>query len=351
MSFPEIPLLIYPSLARRYGVEESLLYFLCTQLLSTSAETPLPDNSAIECQSSNLMQVILSKAKWIALTDFWHEDKLDQLTISLHRQGAVSITCDENQVVISEMASKATSSADISRVNNVQDDLPASSSRSASMMAPTLVTDQFVPAQPVLETQTTHSLPVYDVPPAPPTRPLPKRQNSSPVSSVRAAQTRDGFRSDNLPLVNDGRVLKGIGPAPSFGGSTGWKKRSSDELQQVFAQQEEINKQLQSMSMDWKPSSMFYTSLTRNNIPHEFANSCLDEFMLFYCDKNKKERSWDQKFLAWVKRAWVKKQSSENRAVSSQKQTGYNHENSQTDTREKRKRITAAIMDIHDTNW
>ena len=351
MSFPEIPLLIYPSLARRYGVEESLLFFLCTQLLNASAENPLTDDSAEECQNSSLVQVILSKAKWLALTDFWHEEKLDQLTVSLHRQGAISIECGENQVVISEMDAVTTSSGEISSVNSIEDDSPASFSRLTSVMAPALVCDPIVPAQPALYTETIQSLPVYDVPPAPPTRPLPKRQGVDTVSSSRAVQARDGFASHNPPLVNDGRVLKGIGPAPSFGGSIGWKKRSSDELQQVFAQQEEINKQLQSMSMDWKPSSMFYTSLTRNNIPHEFANNCLDEFMLFYCDKNKRERSWDQKFLAWVKRAWVKKQSSENRAISSQQQTGYSHENSQRDTREKRKRITAAIMDIHDTSW
>ncbi|EPJ49969.1 MAG: hypothetical protein OFPI_21570 [Osedax symbiont Rs2] len=351
MSFPEIPLLIYPSLARRYGVEESLLFFLCTQLLSTNADNSLTVSSDKECQDNSLMQVILSKAKWLALTDFWHEDKLDQLSVSLHRQGAISIECGENQVVISEMDAATPSPVAVSSVANIPDESPASFPRPASTMPATLITGQFVGAKPPLPTESTHALPVYDVPPAPATRPLPKRLSADSVNSPRAVGSPNVFRSPNLPLVNDGKILKGIGPAPSFGGSTGWKKRSSDELQQVFAQQEEINKQLQGMSMDWKPSSMFYTSLTRNNIPHEFANNCLDEFMLFYCDKNKKERSWDQKFLAWVKRAWVKKQSSENRAISSQQQTGYSHENSQRDTREKRKRITAAIMDIHDTNW
>ena len=349
MSFPEIPLLIYPSLARRYGVEESLLYFLCTQLLNTSAEESLADTASSGCQNNSLMKVTLSKAKWVAMTDFWHEDKLDQLSVSLHRQGAISIKCYENQVVISELDSVADTAVSVETDTKVNQ---APLARAASQATPALVADQLVAVQPVFAAQATRSLPVYDVPPAPPTRALPKRQTEHLVNQqASAARNTSDLHSSNLPPVNNGMVIKGIGPAPSFGGSIGWKKRSSDELQQVFAQQEEINKQLQSMSMDWKPSSMFYTSLTRNNIPHEFANNCIDEFMLFYCDKNKKERSWDQKFLAWVKRAWVKKQTSSNQALSSQQQTGYRHENSQRDTREKRKRITAAIMDIHDTSW
>ncbi|MGB1239921.1 MAG: DnaT-like ssDNA-binding domain-containing protein, partial [Pseudomonadales bacterium] len=154
-----------------------------------------------------------------------------------------------------------------------------------------------------------------------------------------------------VPTVAAANTLKGRGPAPTFGGSIGWKKRSADELQQVFAQQEELNKQLYHMTMDWKPSEMFYNTLTRNAIPKEFALRCLDEFVLYYSDGKKKERSWDQKFLAWVKRDWIKQQGKDNRSNEPKQSSGYQHENSQRDSREKRKRITAAIMDINDTDW
>ncbi|MFT5706291.1 MAG: hypothetical protein ACI9ES_000563 [Oceanospirillaceae bacterium] len=337
MSFPEIPLLVYPSLARRYGVEEALLFYICKQLFNS--HSILSANNDSDFYSKGIAsivskQVIIDLNNWVLVTQIWDKEKLEQLCNSLRRQNLMAIVIQNNTVAITDMESSSNDSSEITSVANspsLNDSLAKNTERknvNKSTQEPVNYLTRDVAS--------TQILPVYDVPPAPPVMPLPRRRESEVVAQ---------------PVINNTTVLKGIGPAPSFGGSTGWKKRTGDALHTLFDQQEVLNKQLQSMSMNWKPSAMFYSTLSRSNIPQDVANSCLDEFILFYCDKNTKERSWDQKFLAWVKRAWVKQQSKDNRVQSSPQQTGSGHENSQRDTREKRKRITAAIMDIHDTNW
>ncbi|MEH6444088.1 MAG: DnaT-like ssDNA-binding domain-containing protein [Oceanospirillaceae bacterium] len=341
MSFPEIPLLVYPSLARRYGVEEALLFYICKQLFNS--HNILSANNGSDLNSIDIARVVskpvvVSLNSWALATQIWDKEKLEQLCNSLHRQNVMAIDIQNNTVAITDIIANFEN-------NSVDSNEVIGAARSASLKdSLTKQAEQYNVNELVQEpvshlTQSasgTQVLPVYDAPPVPPAMPLPRRRESEVVAQ---------------PAMNNTTVLKGIGPAPSFGGSTGWKKRTGDALHTLFDQQEVLNKQLQSMSMDWKPSAMFYSTLTRNNIPQAVANSCLDEFILFYCDKNTKERSWDQKFLAWVKRAWVKQQSNDNRVQSSSQKTGSGHENSQRDTREKRKRITAAIMDIHDTNW
>lgn len=169
-------------------------------------------------------------------------------------------------------------------------------------------------------------MPVVDEPPAP----APK-----PVRSANLVQRR--------------------GPAPTFGGSIGWR-RHKDELEEIFEQAEERNRNLQPMVIGWRPSELFHQLLPRYAIPAEFAEGCIDEFVLYFLDKERKESNWDQKFLAWVKREWVKKQTQDARDKRYQQEresrmTGSGHENARPDSREKRKRITAATMDIKNIDW
>ncbi len=339
MSFPEIPLFVYPSLAKRYGVEESLLLYICHQLINESGQ--VNNHRAVTSVGLSIHKIHISTEKWTSITSLWSRQQLAMLCASLNRQQAMSIETLKDHITIQlldtglkEVALK-TRSVDLPSASQVVNSTPEIENLSDPEEVQNLSTSlNSSGAQ-------TQKLPVYDVPPAAPARPLPKLNvNHDDLKTVP-------FKS----AINSGNVLKNIGPAPSFGGSTGWKKRSDDELQTIFNQQEVLNKQLNPMTMDWRPSSMLYSTLSRNNIPQDFANGCMDEFILFYCDKNIKERSWDQKFLAWVKRAWVKQQSHQNKLNSTAPQTGLGNENSQRDSREKRKRITAAIMDIHDTNW
>lgn len=239
------------------------------------------------------VECILPHSRWLQLASFWSEERLRTATESLERQGCLQASLSQNGSVRLRLLPQAG--------QMVRSEAPAES-RTA--------------------TPEVQQLPVYDAPP-----PRPARRET---------------------------MMQRKGPAPTFGGSIGWR-RHKDELQAIFEQAEERNQQLQPMYLGWEPSDLFHALLPRHSIPAEFAAGCLDEFVLYWLDKDRKESNWDQKFLAWVKREWVKKQTREAREQRYEQErqsvTGGNDENTRRDSREKRKRITAAIMDIKDTDW
>jgi len=333
MSFPEIPLLVFPSLARRIGVEESLLYYICQQLLERSLD-------------ENRQQTSVPKEQWLVITDIWDSHQLASLQASLLAKGVLKIESSQSQIVISKIVENTpvdtvaliespqvqVQKTHLDNVNTVVQPVAEVAAKRISQSKLLQGDNRHEPSSSPVDAM--QILPVYDVPPAPPSRPLPIR--------------RTPLQQSVQP--NTGEILKGIGPAPSFGGYKRLRN-AHDPFKKLLDDKEQQNKKLFAMTMDWKPSDLLFGTLARNNIPRDVAMSVLDEFRLYYCDKNNKERSWDQKFLAWVKNSWVKKQSADNRAINTPNQAGSKHENSQRDTREKRKRISAAIMDIHDTNW
>lgn len=294
ISVPEKPLLIYPSIAKQLGVEAALLFQIAHDLIDAVG---VEDETSARC-------AVISSTRWGELTPFWHRERLQQLEQTLLQQQCVQIVHHIDSTV------------HLTLLNGVN------AHTAAPPPAPSL------PASVATETSATTRLPVLDSPPAYARRPLPSRHNP----------------------------IRERGPAPVFGGSTGWKRKSAekDELQQLFERHEERNQQLHVMYLGWEPSELFYTMLPRHQIPREFVDQCIDEFILYYIDKERKESNWDQKFLAWIKREWVQKQTREardQRQESSTFTTGPNHENTRRDTRENRKRVTAAIMDIKDTDW
>lgn len=280
--FPERPILFYPSLALRYGVDEALLLSLLDDLFRHHA--------AVDHKGELLL---LAPGQLSRLTPFWTPEVVSEALQSIERQGVLKVSKGQNgtlklyrfQSVQSVFQSQQTETTE------VQETLPEASVATRS------------------------SLPVYDTPP--------------PSKDMRPKRSA----------------------APTFGGNAGWR-RGKDELQQIFDRHEERNQRLVPMELGWKPSAAFFDMLSRQSITPAFAEQCLDEFILYYLDKDRKETNWDQKFLAWVKREWVHKQSREasNRA-NEQQPLGHRNENTRRDTRENRKRVTASIMDIEDTNW
>ncbi|MBV1787245.1 hypothetical protein KQ940_04180 [Marinobacterium sp. D7] len=294
-TFPEKPMLIYPSLACRIGVEPALLLGLYHEALERSGMTDERGRS----------ELLLARAQWLALAPFWDEARLRELSEVLVDQRLIEITWGS--------------------AGNLRLCMPvkAAAVKAASTPLPETPAQQNgAPAEPV------RRLPVVDEPP-----PAPR-----PVRQANLAQRR--------------------GPAPTFGGSIGWR-RHKDELEEIFEQAEQRNQKLQAMFIGWQPSELFQQMLPRYAIPADFADGCIDEFVLYFLDKDRKESNWDQKFLAWVKREWVKKQTQDARDKRYQQEressvmTGGapSHENTRPDSREKRKRVTAAIMDIKDTDW
>jgi len=241
------------------------------------------------------VECILPHSRWLKLAGFWSEERLRTATESLERQGCLQANLNQSGTVRLRL-------------------LPQ---QSAAAATPAPAPEPAAPVQPPVQ-----QLPVYDAPP-----PRPARRET---------------------------MMQRKGPAPTFGGSIGWR-RHKDELQAIFEQAEERNQQLQSMYLGWEPSDMFHAMLPRHSIPAEFAVGCLDEFVLYWLDKDRKESNWDQKFLAWVKREWVKKQTRDAREQRYEQErqsvgTGGSDENTRRDSRENRKRTSRLIMDFTNTD-
>jgi len=310
--FPESPILLYPSLAESVGVEAAVLMSLYQQQWQRIQSLP-GTNPASE--------LLLSRTQWLSLCRFWDEEGLARLTNILVEQRLIEATHSPDGRV-SIRCIEANEFTNTEPVEDISEELVEMVCR----------------------------LPVVDA--------------KAPALSSQQASKSETTESHDTPYYPDAEIsTSGVskpGPAPTFGGSIGWARKGQqvesgqpDELQARFRQEEQLRRQLHSMNLDWQPSQNFYQLLPRHNISVQFAHSCLDEFVLYWMDKDRKETNWDQKFLGWVKREWVRKQTNEGRQqrLSKEQQTGFSHENPRRDTRENRKRVTAAVMDIKDTDW
>jgi len=316
---PEQPLLIYPSLVARYGLEEALLLGIYHQL---------GQRMGLRLRSGQ-REIKLDTASWQQLVSFWDADKLAQVTQSLVEQQAIDATLSRTLVKIT-LFSEAGSEAEPN---------PAGS---RPVQPESVVPEPVLPeTAPEPDVEVVSRLSVVDQPP--PMMDVPPLGVAEPPPASQPPTTRTPPVRQSVPASRT--------PAPAFGGSTGWR-RHKDELQVLFEEHEVRNQQLHSMFLGWQPSASFFELLSQHAIPDTFARDCLDEFVLYWVNRDRREANWDQKFLGWVKKDWVKKQTREGREQRiAQQEASFKHENARRDTRENRKRVTQAIMDIRDTDW
>ncbi|MGB0224365.1 MAG: DnaT-like ssDNA-binding domain-containing protein [Marinobacterium sp.] len=176
-----------------------------------------------------------------------------------------------------------------------------------------------------------------------------KRASQSPATPTTkqapAVSQATAARPQTHRLPNSRRNVP-----PSFGG--GWR-RSTNELDEIFEAAEQKRKLQIRMDVSWRPDESFYQLLQQHGIEARFAESHLDEFTLYYLDKLDHQSVWNQKFLAWVKRAVRDQESRSAKAerFNESSQAGGQHEKSRRDTRENRKRVTAAVMDLKNLDW
>ncbi len=297
--FPEKPVLFYPSLARTAGSDEAILLAIYHDYIQIHG---LPDKSGFP-------SAVLSRSEWLSLTCFWDEEKLAIVTSSLVSQGYIQASFGHGRAIKLSLATPADQRATESSVPILQDE----------------------PVAPPVRVQ---ELPVVEQPP----------ERSEISRRVHQAQ------------------LRKPGPAPTFGGSIGWSKSrqvtpsrettAENDFASRLNEIEQKNQKLHTMYLGWQPSQMLLDMLPRHSIPQPFAEALLDEFILYWLDKDRKESNWDQKFLAWVKREWINKQTRDARKQRAEiSNKGVNNEKASTDNRKKRQRVTAAIMYIKDTDW
>lgn len=340
--FSETPILLYPSLIKEVGVEAAVLLTLYHQRAERLQN--VTENKAPE--------LIFSREQWLALGEFWDEERLAQLTSELVSADIIDAAfANDGRVRIRFLITNENSAEAI-------DDAPEGDVEIVSRLPvmetiPAPVEESPVEEEPTEQRFSQSRFEEQSHPQAQPAPPsYPQDQHPDMIDTPYYPDQVPTGRPQNIPNP---------GPAPTFGGSIGWARKAqqvnngrSDELQVCFNKQEQRKKQLQGMELNWQPSENFYALLPRHNISPQFAQTCLDEFVLYWLDKDRKETNWDQKFLAWVKREWINKQTRDGRQQrinNEQQSKGFSHENPRRDTREKRQRVTAAIMDIKDTDW
>ncbi len=64
---------------------------------------------------------------------------------------------------------------------------------------------------------------------------------------------------------------------------------------------------------DWQPDASTYALLEKQGIDRPFAESCLDEFRLYWQENGERRAGWEATFLNSVKRSWERQQSSKPR--------------------------------------
>lgn len=319
--FPEQPMLVYPSLAERFGLEEALLL---------GAYHQLAQRIGLRDRQGNL-ELKLDPHSWQQLVPFWDQNQLASVTSSLVSQGAIEASMSAIAVKVLLLEDNAQTGSSDGHKPPMEPVITAPPMVEPKVSVPSV-------AQPeVRSTEVVRRLPVRNQPPS--------SDDAPPLGVARRPEQTIVTRT----------------PAPSFGGSTGWtsreqKREQRSEFHIILDSKEEEKKKLLPMHIDWQPPLMFYKEfLPRSAIPEAFAKDCIDQFILYWLeqDKNKSESGWCSVFLKHVKNQWEKKQGQNNRDQrhSQHNQTGFNHENTRRDSREKRKRVTQAIMDIKDTDW
>ena len=131
------------------------------------------------------------------------------------------------------------------------------------------------------------------------------------------------------------------------------RRQRDDELSRIFAVKEAEQSLLTTMYSDWKPSLNIMNLITQNHqISEAFAFGLLDEFVVYYMDKERRESpgGWDTRFLKWVKKEHVQQQT--NAARNQQQSTSKaQHEEARFLAREKRRQLSEAVLDINNTDW
>ena len=146
-------------------------------------------------------------------------------------------------------------------------------------------------------------------------------------------------------------------PKASMGGFGGWRRDvgEGDELSRLFAAKEAQNQHLCHMDMEWNPSVNIVKVLAQQHqISEAFVVGIKDEFVVYYMDKGRRETpgGWDQKFLKWVKKEQVHQQTAQARAQKqTQQQTNSSNEEARYAAKQRRRSITANVLDINNTDW
>jgi hypothetical protein len=77
-----------------------------------------------------------------------------------------------------------------------------------------------------------------------------------------------------------------------------WREREADDAAPPD--------RAQPMSRDWQPHEDAFDLLEQGAIPRAFAEDCVAEFVLYWCERGDASRTWNSRFVTHVKRQWAR---------------------------------------------
>ena len=173
-------------------------------------------------------------------------------------------------------------------------------------------------------------------------------QNLEPEIETEPFKALDESHAIDNPVASE---------RPSMAGFGGWRRDAGDgdELSRLFAAKEAQHQHLCHMDIEWKPSVNIVKVLAQQHqISEAFVLGIKDEFVVYYMDKGRRETpgGWDQKFLKWVKKEQIQQQTAQARAQrQTQQQTNPSNEEARYAAKQRRRNITAKVLDINNTDW
>lgn len=253
--FPERPLLVSPSLASRFGLEQATLLSVLSEL--------------VRGQSGQLSQGY----HWFQLTDaqlapvvpFWNQDDISRISQSLRAQNALflhSAPYHQSQQLIFAFNEQ------------VQEQTQPATSQPHHTRGATPISPNWQPSHDVMQLLSQHGI------------------NAE-------------FAQQQLPeFVNYWRE--------SGESQRSWGSKFVQQVrkQWAFHQQQQARQQRSSqLDSHWQPSPQICEQLSRDGIPSSFINQCLARFIQYHQGAGTQHHAWDSLFYRWVGEDWDKRET------------------------------------------
>lgn len=79
------------------------------------------------------------------------------------------------------------------------------------------------------------------------------------------------------------------------------------------------------ITSSWRPSADALALLAQNGVPAEFAKANIDEFVLYWRERNEASHAWSSKFVQHISRQWQIQQNEAHRSASLQQNAAQNN--------------------------
>lgn len=352
---PEAPLLVYPSLAIEYGVEEALMMSVLQQLLPFLQGFEQTPQGAGQ---PSLTWYSITEANMLAAAPFWRAHDIQRICTNLREAGVISIaSAPYTQSHHLKIAFKAMAQNQHTRLAQQSPRAPTpehdysglaahNPALASNASSPNIIAPHWQPTRETLAQLAQHNIPdtfalnhvaefiTYWRDRKEPARSWEAKFFNQVIHKWRDHQSNKNQRPQNTLISKDWRPSEDAmevlslhaaiprafieDAVPEFvlywreQNSTcdNWNRRFRDHVNRQWArfsstlQHDTTPKRI---ADGWQPSRDVYDVLRLANIDLQFAQNIIPEFVIYWRDSNQTHTSWNTRFLQYVKRCWAQR--------------------------------------------